>query len=48
VYELTAVPPSLVGTDQVAVMVLSDAVAERLVTALGVVTGITDDDIDEY
>ena len=42
------VPPSLVGADQVAVMVLSDAVAERLVTALGVVTGTTDDDIDEY
>jgi hypothetical protein len=41
-------PPSLVGADHVADIVLSEADAERLVTALGTVIGVTAADIDEY
>ena len=43
-----AEPPSLVGADHVADIVLSEAEAVRLVTPVGVVIGVTPADIDEY
>jgi hypothetical protein len=47
VYEVIAEPPLLDGADHVAVIVLSDAEALRLVTAVGTVTGVAPEDIEE-